>query len=272
MARILPGGRLIGLDRDEQALQEAARTLSSFGDAVTLVHSRFDQIGKVLDRHFVEQIDGMLMDLGVSSLQFDRGERGFSLSKPGPADMRMDASGGQTAADLLATASEDELTDIFYRYGEERWSRRIARRIVEERSRRPITLTNELADVVARAIPRGAWPKGIHPATRIFMAIRIAVNDELIQIEPAIRAGVDRLKQQCRIGVISFHSLEDRIVKQTFRDLAGACKCPPGLPVCACGAVASVRVVSRRPIGPSEGELKLNPRARSAKLRVAERL
>lgn len=270
--KIMPGGRLIGLDRDRLALEIAGERLAPFGASVTLIHSRLDALDRTLAAERIERVDGILIDLGVSSMQLDNADRGFSFSRSGPLDMRMDRLSGKTAAERIAQASVQELTDIFYRYGEERWSKRIAERIVEHRAQRAIVDTKQLADIVAGAIPRGAWQKGLHPATRIFQALRIAVNDELDQIEPAIRQGVDRLKTGGRIGIIAFHSLEDRIVKRTLARLEGQCTCPPRLPVCGCGAVATVKLVTRKPLTPSEEEVQRNPRARSARLRVAERV
>ncbi len=270
--KIMPAGRLIGLDRDPSALALAGERLAQFGTAITLLQSRLDELDRTLRVANVDRIDGILIDLGVSSMQLDNADRGFSFSRPGPLDMRMDPLSGSTAAELVAESSVEVLTDIFYRYGEERWSKRIAERIVEHRVRHAIENTKQLADIVAGAIPRGAWQKGLHPATRVFQAIRIAVNEELEQIEPAIRQGVDRLKAGGRIAVIAFHSLEDRVVKGTLARLEGQCTCPPRLPVCGCGAVATVKVITRKPVAPSEAEVQRNPRARSARLRVAERI
>jgi len=272
LEKILPGGRLIGLDRDRDALELTGRRLERFGDAVTLRPSRLDRLSESLEKLGIERVNSVLVDLGVSSMQLDRAERGFSFSRPGPLDMRMDQGQGRAASELVAQLSEDDLADIFYRYGEERWSRRIARRIVEERARGAIERTDQLAGLVAKAIPRGAWPRGIHPATRVFQALRIAVNEELDQVEPAIRQAVEYLRPGGRLALIAFHSLEDRVVKQTLVSLAGKCTCPPRFPVCVCGAVALVKILTRKPVVASAAEVAMNPRSRSARLRVLETL
>lgn len=270
--RIQPGGKLIGVDRDAEALSAAAHHLEGFGSMVKLVQSRFDRLDEVLAEAGVRELDGVLVDAGVSSRQLDTAERGFSFSRPGPLDMRMDQSSGMTAAEWLERASVEEMTRSFYQYGEERWSRRIADRIAEARRRSPLTTTDRLADVIAGAVPRSAWPRGINPATRVFQAIRIVLNEELAQLGKVIELGVGSLRTTGRMAVISFHSLEDRIVKQSFARLAGACTCPPGMPVCGCGAVALVKLITRKPVIASEDEVRTNPRARSAKLRVVERM
>jgi len=270
LARIQPGGVLVGLDRDAEALERARVRLAPFGAAVLLAHSRFDRIQETLKALGVTRVDAALLDLGVSSMQLDEAERGFSFMRPGPLDMRMDRSGGRTAADLVAVLEEDELREIFFEYGEERWSRRIAGRIVDARERRAITTTDELARIVERAVPGGRQP--IHPATRVFQALRIAVNEELSQIGPTLQTVVELLPEGGRLAVIAFHSLEDRIVKQTFARLAGACVCPPGLPMCGCGARATVRPVVRKAVKASEAEVQQNSRARSARLRAVVKL
>ncbi len=274
LARIAPtgtkaGGRLIGVDRDAEALAIAGQRLAHYGAAVTLRHANFTAIREIVAEAGVEAVDGIVMDLGASSLQFEASERGFSFSRPGPLDMRMDRTQGLRAADLVNERSEDDLREIIRTYGEERWARRIARAIVR---RRPLETTDELADVVSRAIPRRAWPRGIHPATRTFQALRIAVNRELEALEQALPQAVGALRGGGKLCVITFHSLEDRILKHTYLRLSRDCICPPGSPTCTCGHRRLVRILTRRPITPSLEELRSNPRARSAKLRVAERL
>jgi len=269
LAQIVPGGLLIGIDRDPEALAVAARRLARFGAAVQLRHANYAAIRQVVAEVGIEAVDGIVMDLGASSLQLEAPERGFSFLRAGPLDMRMDRSEPRTAADLVNTLSQDALADLIRRYGEERWARRIARAIV---AHRPLTTTDALAAVVAAAIPRRAWPRGVHPATRTFQALRIAVNRELEHLERALPDAVGTLREGGRLCVITFHSLEDRLVKHTFLRLSRGCTCPPGSPTCTCGGRRWLRVLTRRPQTPSADELARNPRARSAKLRVAERL
>jgi 16S rRNA (cytosine1402-N4)-methyltransferase len=263
-----PHGRLFGFDQDKNALDIAKQRLAEFGDRVHLLHSNFDQLERLATQHHFPPIDGILLDLGVSSMQFDRPERGFSFQADGPLDMRMDETGGQTAADLVNHLPERELADLIYRYGEERRSRRIARAIVKAR---PIRRTTELAQVVSGAMAgKGRHQTKIHPATRTFQALRIAVNDELGALERALPQAIKLLKPGGRLAVISFHSLEDRIVKQYFRQESQDCICPPEQPVCTCRHKASIHIITKRPIMPSSAEVNVNPRARSAKLRVVE--
>jgi 16S rRNA (cytosine1402-N4)-methyltransferase len=266
--------RLIGLDRDAESLALASRRLSRFGDRFRAIHADYRGIGDLLAEHAPgETLAGALADLGVSSHQLDEAGRGFSFSRDAELDMRMDRSTGRTAAELVNALDETELANIIYMYGEERRSRRIARAIVRARERAPIATTAELAEIVARAsgIPR--HKQRIHPATRTFQALRIAVNEELDELDRFLGDAVDALSSPGgRLAVISFHSLEDRIVKQTFKALSGHCSCPPGLPVCACGATKRVRILTRRPIVPGDDEIAANPRARSAKLRAVERV
>ena len=261
--------RIFGIDQDAQAIAVARQRLGRFGDRIKIFHRNFSEIKRVLADAKVERVDGIIADLGVSSLQFDSAERGFSFRFDAPLDMRMNAEDDtETAADLLATLSEFEIARIIYEYGEERKSRRIASRIVWKRERgEPIETTKQLADTVEKAIGRGKQDK-THPATKTFQALRIAVNGELEILERFIRDAADVLKKDGRLAVITFHSLEDRIVKQTFQKLAGKCFCPPRLPQCACGANREVEILTRKPIVPSEPELEENPRARSAKLRA----
>jgi 16S rRNA (cytosine1402-N4)-methyltransferase len=262
--------RVVGIDRDAESLALARERLARFGDRFRAVHSDYRDLDGVLGG---ETAAGILADLGVSSHQLDEASRGFSFSREAPLDMRMDRSTGETAADLVERLSERDLADLIYEFGEEHRSRRIARAICRERERDPIRTTTRLAEVVARAsgIPR--HKQRIHPATRTFQALRIAVNRELEGLDRFLEGAVGALEAPGgRIAVISFHSLEDRIVKQTFNALSGQCSCPPGLPVCMCGARRLVRVLTRKPVVASEQEVEANPRARSAKLRAAERI
>ena len=248
--------RVIGLDRDVDALQHAAATLASFGDRVELVHADYRELDRVLDERGIAAVDGTLADLGVSSMQFDTEGRGFSFRRDEPLDMRMDRTQGPTAADLIAGAEERELADVIFQYGEERFSRRIARALVMARSERPVETTGQLAQIVRRAVPSRGYQR-IDPATRTFQALRIWVNRELEGLEQFLTAAVRRLGAGARLAVISFHSLEDRIVKHAFRALQQG--------------EAALRVLTKRPIAPGDEEVARNPRARSAKLRAIER-
>ena len=261
-----PRVRLLGLDRDPDALAIARERLERFGDRVALREADFGDLDAALAG--APTPDGILADLGVSSMQLDRGERGFSFRRDGPLDMRMGRS-GRTAADVVATASVEELTRIFRDFGEERMAAKIARGIVAERARGPIATTRHLAKVVAAE--KGGWEK-IDPATRVFQALRIEVNHELVALARFLAAAVARLNSGGRLAVISYHSLEDRIVKDAFRRDSGVCLCPPRLPACVCGARKALEVLTRRPIRPSEAEIDRNPRSRSARLRAAEKL
>lgn len=261
-----PAIRLLGVDRDPEAVALARRRLSAFADRTEFVEADFGDIDRVLDGRPAP--DAILADLGVSSMQLDRAERGFSFRREGPLDMRM-AGGGRTAAEIVASASAEELTRIFRDYGEERMAVKIARGIVAERAFRPITTTRQLARIVARS---KTTREKIDPATRVFQALRIEVNQELQALARFLAAAVNRLNAGGRIAVISYHSLEDRLVKEAFRRESGACLCPPKLPSCICGARRAVSVLTRRPITPSEPERRANPRSRSARLRAAERL
>jgi 16S rRNA (cytosine1402-N4)-methyltransferase len=269
LERILPGGRLIGIDRDDAALEAAARRLQRFGEAVVIVRDNFAAIKEVLARQDLQQVDGVLFDLGASSMQFAEAERGFSFQESGPLDMRMDRRQSTTAADLVNRLPERDLADLIWRYGEERWSRRIARVIV---AARPVQTTEELAGLVARSIPRRAWPRGLHPATRTFQALRIAVNDELLNLEKALPNAAEVLREAGRLCAITFHSLEDRTIKHTFLRLSRGCTCPPGTSACTCGGKRWLRVLTKKPVTPTPEEIERNPRARSAKLRAAERI
>jgi len=261
-----PRIRVLGLDRDPEGLAAARERLARFGNRVAIREANFGDLDRVLDGS--PPADGILADLGVSSMQLDRAERGFSFRRDGPLDMRMGAE-GRSAADIVAHASVGELTRIFRDFGEERMAGKIARGIVAERARRPITTTRHLARVVAEQ--KGGREK-IDPATRVFQALRIEVNEELLALARFLAAAAARLNAGGRVAVISYHSLEDRIVKDAFRRDSGVCLCPPRLPACVCGARKALEVLTRRPIRPSEAEVARNPRSRSARLRAAERL
>lgn len=267
-----PDAQVLGIDRDEEALGLAKERLAQYGSRFRFVHADFRELTRVLATAKVRQVRGVLADLGVSSLQLDSPERGFSFRHEAPLDMRMDISSGETAAELLGRLSEVEIARIIFEYGEERRSRRIARRIVERRERgEPIQTTHDLADLVARAVGPDK-KRRIHPATRTFQALRIAVNGELENLDRFLVQAVDHLEQAGRLAVISFHSLEDRIVKRTLLKLSGRCQCPPRLPVCICGVTRQISVLTRRAIGPREEEVEENPRSRSAKLRGASKV
>ena len=268
----LTTGRLICVDRDQAALDAAQERLREWMDKVTLVHSNFDQLDAILDGLHLAGVDGMLFDLGVSSPQLDDGERGFSYRTDAPLDMRMDRSEGLTAAQVVNTWSQEELRRILSQYGEERYAPTIAAAIVRRRQERPIETTLELVDVIKSGMPARALKEKQHPAKRSFQAIRIAVNDELASVDRMLQGAVPRLNRGGRLAVITFHSLEDRIVKNALAQFARGCICPPDFPVCVCGRTPDVKLTPKKPILPSEGEIEENPRARSAKLRVAEKL
>lgn len=268
-----PESRLIGFDRDPRSLGIAHERLARFGERVRLVHASYERMGQLAPEFGFSAgtVEGILLDLGLSSMHVDDPARGFAFKADGPLDMRFDPdSGGPTAADLVNTLEPDELADLIFRYGEERESRRIARAITTARAEAPLRTTRQLAEVIVRA-HHGRHEK-IHPATRTFQALRIAVNDELGALERTLPQAVALLRPGGRLAVISFHSLEDRIVKQFFRDESTDCLCPPRQPVCTCGHRASLALVTRKPISPDETEIAANLRSRSAKLRVAERL
>lgn len=272
LERVQPGGRLIGIDRDPEALRAAKERLAPFGEMVSLVHANFRDLKSIVAPLAPAGADGILFDLGVSSPQLDRPERGFTYQQDAPLDMRMDPGQETTAADLVNNLSVQELARIIWEYGQERWATRIARFIVAARKQKPLKTTGELVEVIKTAIPARARRTGPHPARRAFQALRIAVNDELNALREGLRAAVEVLRAGGRLCVISFHSLEDRIVKETFRELARGCTCPPEVPVCVCGRKPLLEVLTRRPITPRNAELAKNPRARSAKLRVARKL
>lgn len=268
-----PDGLVLGIDADPAALEAARRRLSRFGNRVALAQSYFDHLADVAGQHGFTGVDGVMFDLGVSSPQLDTPGRGFSFQRDAPLDMRMGPAAEWTAADLVNTLSAAELQRIFQEYGEERYARRIAQRIVWQRRQTPIRTTTQLVDAVISAIPASAGSRrgGIHPATRVFQALRIAVNDELGRLGRALPQAVDLLQAGGRLVVISFHSLEDRIVKQFMRQEARGCICPPELPACVCGHEATLRPLTTRPVVAGTAEVLSNPRARSARLRAAER-
>jgi 16S rRNA (cytosine1402-N4)-methyltransferase len=261
-----PTGRVLGFDRDPEAIAFARQQLAEFGDRVTYVNASYAEMTHLAPANGFADFDGILLDLGLSSRQLDNAQRGFSFMKDGPLDMRFDPTKGETAADLINNLSEAELVDIFWRYGEEPQGRRLARAIVKNR---PFTQTRQLADFIAAQVKKR---QRIHPATRIFQALRIATNKELEAVETGIPAAIELLKGNGRIAVISFHSLEDRFVKRLFRRLSQRCTCPPEQPICTCGGKATLRLVTRRPIKASAEEIEQNPRSRSARLRVAEKI
>lgn len=265
-----PGVRVLGIDRDPQALARARERLARFGERVRLRRGRYESLIDILNSEQIGKVDGVLADLGVSSLQLDQPQRGFSFRQEGPLDMRMSGE-GPTAAELVNRLEEGELARILREYGEEPMARRIARTIVEAREEAPIETTTQLADLV-RGVKRPRPHQKIDPATLTFLALRIATNEELAGLEPFLIDAVERLKPGGRIAVISFHSLEDRVVKRTLRRLEGQCICPPRMPYCRCGAKQTVKVLTRRPIEADEEQVARNPRARSARLRVAEKL
>ena len=272
IAKRLSTGRLICVDRDQAALDAAQERLAPWLDKVELVHSNFDQVDQILDRLSLPGVDGMLFDLGVSSPQLDDGSRGFSYMADAPLDMRMDREEGLTAAEIVNGWPQEELRRIISQYGEERFAPQIARAIVRRRVDRPISTTLELVEVIRSAMPPKALREKQHPAKRTFQAIRIAVNDELASVDRMLQRAVPRLNRGGRLAVITFHSLEDRIVKTSLAGFARGCTCPPDFPVCVCGRTPDVKLIHKKPILPSEREIEENPRARSAKLRLAEKL
>ncbi len=266
------GATLYGFDRDSDAIEVCKKRFENYKDKFNPIHSSFEFVKRELDNLNVDKLDGIIADLGVSSYQLDEAERGFSYMNDAPLDMRMDRREGISAKDVVNTYSEAKLCEIITKYGEEKWAVRIAKFICEARSKKEIETTYDLVDIIKAAVPQGARKDGPHPAKRTFQAIRIEVNGELRILENAIRDGVDKLKCGGRMAVITFHSLEDRIVKDTFNSLADACICPKSFPVCVCGKENSVKVITRKPILPSDGEIDVNPRSRSAKLRICEKI
>ena len=272
IAKRLTTGRLIGIDRDETAIERAGKRLSEFGDKVTLVHGNFSDTAAILDSLGIDAVDGMLFDLGVSSPQLDEAERGFSYMNDAPLDMRMDQSAPVTAYNVVNEWPVERLNRIFWDYGEERYARRVSAAIEARRAEKPITTTFELVDIIKGALPAAALREKQHPAKRCFQAIRIAVNDELGAIAALMDTAPDKLRIGGRLCVISFHSLEDRIVKSGIAARENGCTCPREAPICTCGFVKTLKSVCRKPILPGEDEIERNPRSRSAKLRVAERV
>ena len=272
IAERLTTGRLIGIDRDPVALKAAGERLKPFGDKVTLVHSNFCDMAQVLKDLDIPGVDGILLDLGVSSPQLDDGQRGFSYMADAPLDMRMNNCDSLDACTVVNTWSQEELKRILYTYGEERYAPQIAAAICRRRQQSPVSTTLELVDIIRSAMPPMALREKQHPAKRSFQAIRIAVNDELGAVEKIMTDAVDLLNPGGRLAIITFHSLEDRIVKLGMNEWAKGCTCPPGFPVCVCGKKPRVKVISRKPIIASETELEENPRSRSAKLRVCEKI
>lgn len=267
-----PENRLIGFDWDEQAIAIASENLQAFTNRVTLVHEGFPSFKTTFENLRLSEVDGMVFDLGLSSIQIDSQERGFSFREDSPLDMRMDRRNNTTAADLVNKLDAEQLIKIFKSYGEERYARSIVHAIIRERGKDSITSTAKLADIVRSAVPPSYRFGRIHPATKTFQALRIAVNNELDDLDKMIRDAVGYLKSGSRICVISFHSLEDRIVKDVFRSMEKPCICPPRIPYCVCGLKSTLKVITRKPVTPSDAEIAANPRARSAKLRVAEKV
>ena len=273
LLRRCPTIEILGIDQDEEAIAIASQRLSVFGKRAKIVHGNFREIGRIIGDAGIRSVAGVLADLGVSSLQFDSPDRGFSFRFNSRLDMRMDAgSGSETVAEILASRSEEEIANIIYNFGEERASRRIARRIVQKRERgEPVETTRQLADIVASVVKKSPRDK-VHPATKTFQALRIAANQEIEILEQFIIDSAGLLQPSGILGVITFHSLEDRIVKHTFQKLSGKCTCPPRIPECVCGAVKTVEIITKRPITPDVDELKVNPRSRSAKLRAIKKI
>lgn len=272
LERTSPDGLLIGIDQDTNALVAARQNLCAFDGRVMFVHSNYNNLDHILDQYAAEGVDGILFDIGVSSHQLDEKDRGFSYMQDAPLDMRMDQNQSLNAWQVVNTYSEQELHRILRDYGEERWAKRIVQFIVEARKEKTIDTTGALVDLIKCAIPKGAREVGSHPAKRTFQAIRIEVNDELGVLKRTIAVAAKHLKKGGRLGIISFHSLEDRIVKEEFRYLASACICPPELPFCQCDKVAEVKILTRKPVTASEGELELNTRAKSAKFRAVQKI
>ena len=265
-------GKLIGIDQDREAIAAATKRLEEFSDKVITVNRNFSEVKSILEDLGIDNVDGAVMDLGVSSYQLDNAERGLSYMHDAPLDMRMDRDNPLSAYDVVNTYSEEELTKIFYEYGEEKWSARIAKFIVERRENKPIKTTGELSDIIKAAIPKAARMDGGHPAKRVFQAIRIEVNGELRILKQAVCDFVDVLKPGGVLSIITFHSLEDRIVKKTFQELAKGCTCPKSFPVCVCGKTPQVKILTGKPVLPSEAELDENSRSKSAKLRAVVKL
>jgi len=268
LERIQPGGKLIGIDQDIEAINYCRKNLTGYDAELILIQTNFVSLKEVVN----EMVDGIIFDLGVSSPQLDQAERGFSYMQDAPLDMRMNRNNNLTAKEIINSYSEEELNKIIWEYGEERWAKRIAKFIVAEREKRPIETTGQLVEIIKKAIPAGARKEGPHPAKRTFQALRIAVNNELEVIDRALQDAVDLLKPGGRVVVITFHSLEDRIVKRLFQRNSKICICPPEYPVCKCERKPLLKLITKKPVIPTKKEVEMNPRSRSAKLRVAERL
>lgn len=264
--------KVIGIDQDTEAIDAAKERLDKFQNRFTPVNSNFSNIKGILSDLGIDKIDGALLDIGVSSYQLDNPERGFSYMHNAPLDMRMNTQAGKSAYDVINSYSCEELTRIFYEYGEEKWSKRIAEFICKKREEKPLETTFELVDLIKAAVPQKARLDGGHPAKRVFQAVRIEVNDELGVLKTAVQDFTDCLKTGGRLAIITFHSLEDRIVKQSFAEMARGCTCPKEFPVCVCGKKPQIKVITRKPVLPSAEEMAENPRSKSAKLRVAEKL
>lgn len=270
--RLGPNGRLVAIDQDEDALLEAQKVLADYKDQVSFVKSNYAYLDSLLDSLNIEKVDGVLMDIGVSSYQLDEGDRGFSYNQDAELDMRMDQSAELTAKYVVNNYSKEELELIFWNYGEEKWGRRIAEFIVEAREEKEIETTFELVEIIKKAIPKKIRMQGKHPAKRVFQALRIEVNKELDVLESTLRVAIDRLNTGGRLAVITFHSIEDRIVKTRFQEHAKGCTCPPDFPVCVCGKHKEIKIITRKPITASLEELDDNRRSKPAKLRICEKL
>lgn len=270
--RLSKNGHLYGIDRDTDAIEAAGERLREYSDRFTAIHSNFYNAAEVLKNIGVQKIDGFILDLGVSSHQLDEADRGFSYMQDAPLDMRMDRGAPYTAWNVVNEKSEKELNDIIFKYGEEKWAKRIAQFIVAEREKKPIDTTYELVEVIKKAVPKGARRDGPHPAKRTFQAIRIEVNGELAILDKTVDDMTEMLSEGGRMCIITFHSLEDRIIKNAMKRHENPCTCPPEFPVCVCGKVPDVKVITRKPILPSDEELEVNPRSRSAKLRIMEKI
>ncbi|MDO5061834.1 MAG: 16S rRNA (cytosine(1402)-N(4))-methyltransferase RsmH [Peptostreptococcaceae bacterium] len=272
IAKRLTSGKLIAFDQDPEAIENAKKVLAPYMDRVILIHSNFEDLKERLEACGIEAIDGLLLDLGVSSYQLDNPARGFSYMQDAPLDMRMDSTQQLSAYEVINRYSKEELSQIIRDYGEENWHKRIAEFIIERRTEKPIETTGELVEIIKAAVPKGARDKNLHPAKRTFQAIRIEVNGELSVIDKTIRDAFSMMNKGAVAGIITFHSLEDRIVKNVFKDLSGGCECPPEFPVCVCNKKPIAKLVNKKPIVATAAELEENPRARSAKLRCAKRI
>ena len=270
--RLSKNGHLYGIDRDTDAIEAARERLREYSDRFTAIHSNFYNAAEVLKNIGVQKIDGFILDLGVSSHQLDEADRGFSYMQDAPLDMRMDRGAPYTAWNVVNEKSEKELNDIIFKYGEEKWAKRIAQFIVAEREKKPIDTTYELVEVIKKAVPKGARRDGPHPAKRTFQALRIEVNGELAILDKTVDDMTEMLSEGGRMCIITFHSLEDRIIKNAMKRHENPCTCPPEFPVCVCGKVPDGKVITRKPILPSDEELEVNPRSRSAKLRIMEKI